>query len=41
LYKKQYSFPDLFSYKNGRLFYDFAILDENNNVIRLIEFDGL
>lgn len=41
LYKKQYSFPDLFSYKKGRLFYDFAILDENNNVIRLIEFDGL
>ena len=33
-FKKQYSFP------NSLLKYDFAILDKNNNIIKLIEFDG-
>lgn len=33
-YIKEYSFP------NSRLRYDFAILDENKKIIRLIEFDG-
>ncbi|MBE6148113.1 MAG: hypothetical protein E7167_01175 [Firmicutes bacterium] len=32
----EYKFLD---YKNRR--FDFAILDENNKVIRLIEFDGI
>ena len=37
-YCNQKKFPDLI-YKSY-LLYDFAILDDNNNVIRLIEFDG-
>lgn len=38
-YQNQYSFNDL---RDKRLLkYDFAILDENNEVIKLIEFDGL
>ena len=38
-YKKEFSFSDL--KRNGTaLRFDFAILDESNNVIRLIEFDG-
>ena len=37
-YRTQYSFEDL-KFKSY-LRYDFAILDENNTVIRLIEFDG-
>lgn len=38
-YKTQVKFPDLkyISY----LYYDFALLDDNNNIIRLIEFDGI
>lgn len=39
-FKKQYSFPDLFSYKNSKLYYDFAILNSKEEIIRLIEFDG-
>lgn len=39
LYKKEFSFSDL-RYKN-LLKYDFAILDSNQNVSRLIEFDGI
>lgn len=38
-YKKEYSFKDLRSNKNGILRYDFAIF-KNGNIIRLIEFDG-
>ena len=33
-YIKEFSFPQ------SKLRYDFAILDENNDIIRLIEFDG-
>ena len=36
----QYSFADLLSDKNGKLFFDFAIL-QNNILIALIEYDGI
>lgn len=39
-YKKEYTFPDLLGIGGGHLRYDFAFLDDNNQVIRLIEFDG-
>lgn len=38
-FSMQQTFPDLI-YKNN-LRYDFAIKDENNKIIRLIEFDGV
>lgn len=37
-YAKEYSFNDLKD--KGRLRFDFAIFDNNNNLIELIEFDG-
>lgn len=40
-YKSQYVFLDLISSAGGFLPYDFAILDKDNQVVRLIEFDGL
>lgn len=40
-YKPQYCFADLLSEAGGYLLYDFAILSNNNEVERLIEFDGL
>lgn len=39
-YKTQYSFDDCLSPKQSKLFFDFALLDEENNIIKLIEFDG-
>lgn len=39
IYNKAY-FPDLIMSKGGKGRYDFIILDEQNNPIRLIEFDG-
>lgn len=39
-YKKEYVFLDLVSPKNGYLRFDFAILDDQNNVKKLIEYDG-
>ena len=39
-YKSQYTNQDLKTDKNGYLKFDFAILDENNQISRLIEFDG-
>lgn len=39
-YKPQQSFDDLVSEYGGYPLYDFSILDDNNNVQRLIEFDG-
>lgn len=36
-YKPQYSFSDL---NNGRLKFDFGILDNNDNLLYLIEYDG-
>lgn len=40
-YKSQYVFTDLISNAGRYPLYDFAILDDNENVVRLIEFDGL
>ncbi len=37
-FKSEYSFPNLKAIK--RLRYDFAILDDNDNVLALIEFQG-
>lgn len=39
-FKQEYIFSDLKSSKNVYLRFDFAILDENNQVTRLIEYDG-
>ena len=39
-YIPQYKFPDLVSTKNKKLPYDFAIIDDAEQVLRLIEFDG-
>ena len=42
LYKKQQAFEDLRAEDTDYLLhYDFAILNENNEVVRLIEYDGL
>ena len=40
-FKREYTFSNLTSPNGGKLRFDFAILDENEQVIRLIEFDGL
>lgn len=40
LYKKKYEFKDLLSENQIPLRFDFAILNENNQVIRIIEYDG-
>lgn len=40
-YKTQYTNSDLKTEKGGYLRFDFAILDNENNVVRLIEFDGV
>ncbi len=39
-YKKEFVFKDLKSSKNGYLRFDFAILDDKNNLQYLIEYDG-
>lgn len=39
-FKKQYSFPNLLGTNGGRLRFDFAIFDKNNNLLYLIEYDG-
>lgn len=39
-YAREVSFADLLSDKGRVLRYDFAILDLNGNIIKLIEFDG-
>lgn len=39
-YVSQYTNSDLISPNNGYLRFDFAILNDSNEVIRLIEFDG-
>lgn len=39
-YKKQQAFDDLRSDSKKLLRYDFAIMNENNEITRLIEFDG-
>ena len=39
-YQKEYSFKDLVSENNIPLRFDFAIFDDKNNLIKLIEYDG-
>lgn len=39
-YKRQYSIPGLTSKRNKSLRFDFAVLDDNNVLLFLIEFDG-
>lgn len=39
-FKTQYSFQDLYGLKGGLLRFDFAIFDEENNIQRLIEYQG-
>lgn len=39
-FKSQYTCTDLQTVNNGYLRFDFAILDSDNKIIRLIEFDG-
>ena len=39
-FKKQVNLPDLVAEFGGYPTYDFAILDEQEEIIRLIEFDG-
>ena len=39
-YKKQYTFTNLLSEKNSPLKFDFAILNEDNSLSHLIEYDG-
>ena len=39
-FKSQYTCSELKTEKNGYLRFDFAILNDSNEVIRLIEFDG-
>ncbi len=38
---RQYSFQDCISPKIGQLLFDFAIIDNNNNLLYLIEYDGI
>lgn len=40
-YKKEYTFNDLISSKGGKLKFDFAILDKDNNLKYLIEYQGI
>lgn len=40
-YIRQYSFNDCLSPKKSLLLFDFAILDKNNNLSYLIEYDGI
>lgn len=40
-YQAQYSFDDIFLSSGRRPFFDFALLDENNNVIMIIEYQGI
>lgn len=40
-FKREYTFPDLLGDGGGRLRFDFAIFDDQNNLQYLIEFDGI
>lgn len=39
-FQKEYSFNNLYGLKNGKLRFDFAIFDTNNNLKLLIEYQG-
>lgn len=41
LYKREYTFSDLVSQSGGYLRYDFGVLDETENLLYLIEYDGI
>lgn len=41
IWDNEYTFDDLVGKKGGSLRYDFVIFDNNDNVIQLVEFDGL
>ena len=41
LYQKEYKYKDLLSKQNKPLRFDFALLNNNNQIFRLIEFDGV
>lgn len=40
-FKRQITFNDCLSPKSSKLKYDFGIYDENNNLLGLIEYDGI
>lgn len=40
-FKREYNFPDLIGPGGGRLRFDFGILDKDNNLLYLIEYDGV
>ena len=40
-FKRQITFKDCLSPKGSKLRYDFGIYDKNNNLIGLIEYDGI
>lgn len=40
IYKREYSFEDLLGVNQGKLRFDFAIFNKNNQLIKLIEFQG-
>lgn len=39
-YLREYTFPDLLSEKNAKLRFDFAIFNEKNELLFLLEYDG-
>lgn len=39
-FRKEQTFPDLFSRRKRPLRYDFALYDQNDKIYALIEFDG-
>lgn len=41
IFKEEYSFPDLLSAKGYPLRFDFAIFDENDDLLFLIEYQGI
>lgn len=40
-FKREYTFENLLGSSGGRLRFDFGILDSNNNLLYLIEYDGI
>lgn len=40
-FQKQYSFNDLLNDNGNKMRFDFAVLDQNQNLLYLIEFDGI
>lgn len=40
-FKREFTFPDLFGDRGGKLRFDFGILNSNNDLLYLIEYDGI